>query len=94
MATSTRRFPEGEKFYYPVVAGDTLARLIEAYYPFNGPAERGQILRQLLADNPDIVSPNLIYPGQLIHFRTPFEPNALEQSEVSELGAAKRSGRR
>ncbi|MCB0416824.1 MAG: hypothetical protein H6617_05135 [Bdellovibrionaceae bacterium] len=90
MATSTRRFPEGEKFYYPVVAGDTLTRLIEGYYPFNGPAERCQILRQVLADNPDIVSPNLIYPGQLIQFRTPFEPIALEQSEVSELWAAKR----
>ncbi|MEZ4749323.1 MAG: hypothetical protein R3B54_01465 [Bdellovibrionota bacterium] len=89
MAIPTRRFPEGDRFYHPVLAGDTLSRLIEGYYPFSGPAERGPILQQVLADNPDIVGPNLIYPGQLIHFRTPFESLVLDQSETSELWAAK-----
>lgn len=62
--------PNGYQVLYDVRRGDTLLAIVHDQYGLYG-AQARQVVDQILKDNPEIASPDLIYPGQPVLLRFP-----------------------
>lgn len=62
----------GYDYLYAVRRGDSLLAIIRDQYGLYGSGAK-PVLDKLLRNNPDITNPNLIYPGQLLLLRFPWD---------------------
>lgn len=53
-----------DTIFYQVKPGDSLSAIIKRYHGKISSQQQECILNQILADNPEIKNPNIIYPGQ------------------------------
>ena len=51
---------------YHVQPGDSLSKIIRYYYGTVGIPQQQAIIKEIIADNPYITNPNVIYPGQAL----------------------------
>ena len=57
--------------FYQVKSGDSLSAIIKQYHGNISLQQQKSILNKILADNPEIKNPNVIYPGQIFALDVP-----------------------
>jgi len=78
----------GYEILYAVRRGDTLTGIVQQQYNLFG-SKTEPVLRRIMEINPEISSPDVIYAGQLIVLRFPWDAPEIRNSESSELWSTK-----
>ena len=60
-----------DTIFHPIRSGDSLNAIIRRYYGTVSQSQQNDIIARILADNPDIKNPHLIYPGQALMLDIP-----------------------
>ena len=55
-----------DTIFYQVKSGDNLSAIIKKYHGNISLEKQKNILHKILAKNPEIKNPNVIYPGQIL----------------------------
>ncbi|WP_420413021.1 hypothetical protein [Roseibium sp.] len=80
---------DGSSMLYPIRKGDTLAKIVSEQYNVHG-SDVQQAINSVLANNPEIKDPNMIYAGQMLILEYPYNKKRTENAQIRELLAAQR----
>lgn len=78
---------DGRTMLYPIRKGDTLTRIAEEQYNSFGPAAK-ETVDQILAINPQIKSPDMIYAGHMLLLQFPLQEGSQPGLSLNDLQAA------
>ena len=66
-----RKDISNDVIFYQVKSGDSLSAIIKQYYGSISLQQKKNVLSKIMADNPEIKNPNIIYPGQILAMDIP-----------------------
>jgi len=81
---------DGYEILYSVKRGDTLTKIVHDQYNLFG-SQAEPVIRRIMENNPEITSADVIYAGQLIVLRFPWDAPEIGTSESKELWSTKES---